>query len=56
MIEGQSLTPTTEDIYFFAGLSRSGEPVNLHIFPLGPFNIVDYIEMHCKANTKKVGS
>jgi hypothetical protein len=29
MIEGQSLVPTTEDIYFLTGLSRRGEPVNL---------------------------
>jgi hypothetical protein len=28
MIEGQSLVPTTEDIYFLMGLSRRGEPVN----------------------------
>jgi hypothetical protein len=56
MIEGQSLTPTTEDIYFLTGLSRRGEPVNLCTFPPGPFNIVDYIGMHCEVGTEKVGS
>jgi hypothetical protein len=35
MLEGQSLTPTTEDIYFLTGLSRRGEPVNLRAFPPG---------------------
>jgi hypothetical protein len=25
-------------------------------FPPGPFNIIDYIGMHCEADTKKVGS
>jgi hypothetical protein len=35
MLEGQSLTPTTEDIYFLTDLSRRGEPVNLRTFPLG---------------------
>jgi hypothetical protein len=35
MLEGQSLTPTTEDIYFLTGLSRRGDPVNLHTFPPG---------------------
>jgi hypothetical protein len=33
MIEGQSLTLTTEDIYFLTRLSRRGEPVNLCTFP-----------------------
>jgi hypothetical protein len=38
------------------GLSRRGELVNLCTFPLGPFNIVDYIGMNYEAGTKKVGS
>jgi hypothetical protein len=29
MLEGQSLTPMTEDIYFLNGLSRRGDIVNL---------------------------
>jgi hypothetical protein len=28
MLEGQSLVPTVEDIYFLTGLFRRGEPVN----------------------------
>jgi hypothetical protein len=49
MLEGQSLTPTTEDIYFLTGLSRRGEPVNLHVFPPGPHNIEELIGLHCEA-------
>jgi hypothetical protein len=56
MLEGQSLTLTTEDIYFLTGLSRRGEPVNLRTFPPGPHNIEDYIGMYCEAGTEKVGS
>jgi hypothetical protein len=56
MLEGQSLTPTTEDIYFLTDLSRRGEPVNLRTFPPGPYNIEDYIEMYYEAGTEKVGS
>jgi hypothetical protein len=56
MLEGQSLTPTTEDIYFLTDLSRRGEPVNLRTFPPGSYNIEDYIGMYCEAGTEKVGS
>jgi hypothetical protein len=56
MLEGHSLTPTTEDIYFLTGHLRRGEPVNLNTFPPGPFNIEDYIQMYCEDGTKKVGS
>lgn len=56
MLEGQLLTPTIKDIYFLTGLSRRGEPVNLHAFLLGPHNIAELIELHCKADTEKVGS
>jgi hypothetical protein len=56
MLEGQSLTPTTEDIYFLTGLSRRGEPVNLRAFPSGPHNIAELIGQHCEAGTDKVGS
>jgi len=45
MLEGQSLTLTTEDIYFFTDLSRRGESVNLRTFPPGPHKIEDYISM-----------
>jgi hypothetical protein len=56
MIEGESLTPTTKDIYFLTGLSRRGEPTNLQTFPPGPFNIEEYIQMYCEDDNEKVGS
>jgi hypothetical protein len=56
MLEGQSLTLTTKDIYFLTGLLRRGEPINLRTFPPGPFNIEDYIRMYCEVGTEKVGS
>jgi hypothetical protein len=56
MLEGQSLNPMTEDIYFLSGLSRRGEPINLRAFPSGPHNIAELIEQHCEAGTDKVGS
>jgi hypothetical protein len=56
MLEGQSLTPMIEDIYFLTGLSRRGELVNLRTFPPRHFNIEDYIWMYCEADTEKVGS
>jgi hypothetical protein len=56
MIEGKSLTPMTQEIYFLIGLSCRGEPVNLRTFPPQPFNIEDYIRMHCEADNEKVGS
>jgi hypothetical protein len=56
MLEGQSFTPTTEEIYFLTGLSSRWELVNLRMFPLGPFNIEDYIHIYCEADTEKVGS
>jgi hypothetical protein len=49
MLEGQSLVPTTEDIYFLTGLSRRGEPVNFRTFPSGPHNIAELIALHCEA-------
>jgi hypothetical protein len=55
MLKGQSLTPTTEDIYFLTGLSRRGDPVNLHTFLPGPHNIEEFIGLHCEAGTEKVG-
>jgi hypothetical protein len=56
MIDGKSLNPTNEDIYFLIGLLRRGELVNLCTFPSGLHNIVELIIMHCEANTEKVGS
>jgi len=56
MLEGKSLTPMNEDIYFLNDLSRRGEPVNLHASPPGPHNIVELIKLHCEVDTEKVGS
>jgi hypothetical protein len=56
MLEDLSLTPTIEDIYFLTGLSRRGELVKLRTFPPRPYNIEDYITIHCEVGTKKVGS
>jgi len=55
MLEGQSLNPTTKDIYLLTFILRRGEPSNLHTFPPGPFNIANYIGMHCETGTEKVG-
>jgi hypothetical protein len=56
MLEGQSLVPTTEDIYFLTGLSRRGELVNFRTFPAGPSKISELIVEHCEAGTDRVGS
>jgi hypothetical protein len=56
ILEAQSLTPTTEDIYFLTGLVRRGELVNLQEFPPGPHNIAELIRVYCEVDTKKVGS
>jgi hypothetical protein len=53
MIEGQSLTPTTEDIYFLTGLSRRGEPVNLHTFPTRERKVSELIAEYCVAGTNR---
>jgi hypothetical protein len=56
MLEGQLLTPTTEDIYFLTDLSRRGEPVNFHTFPSGPHNIAELIGLHYEAGIDKMGT
>jgi hypothetical protein len=56
MLEGQSLVPTTEDIYFLTGLSRRGEPVNFQTFPVGPSKISELIADHCEAGIERAGS
>ena len=56
MLEGQSLAPTIEDIYFQTGLSRRGEPVNFHTFLSGPHNISELIGLHCEAGTDRTSS
>jgi hypothetical protein len=56
MIEGKSLVPTIEDIYFLTGLSRRGEPVNFRMFPSGPHNIAELIALHSKVGTNRLSS
>jgi hypothetical protein len=56
MLEGQSLVPTTEDIYFLTGLSRRGEPVNFQTFPAGPSKVSELIVEYCEAGTDCRGS
>ena len=56
MLEGKSLVPTTEDIYFLNGLSRRGEPINFWTFPTGPRKITKLIAEHCEAGKNRVSS
>jgi hypothetical protein len=56
MLEGKSLVPTTEEIYFLTGLSRRGEPVNFQTFPAGPSKILELIAEYCEVGTKHTGS
>jgi hypothetical protein len=56
MLEGKSLLPTIEDIYFWTGLSWRGEPVNFWTFPLGPHNISEWIGLYCEAGTDRSSS
>jgi hypothetical protein len=56
MLEGQSLVPTTEDIYFLNGLSRRGEPVNFQTFPLGLHNTAELIGIYCETDTDRSSS
>ena len=56
MIEGKSLVPTTEDIYFLTSLSRRGEPVNFQTFPVGPSKVSELIEEYCEAGTDQRSS
>jgi hypothetical protein len=56
MLEGQSLVPMTEDIYFLTSLSQQGEPINFHKFPSGPHNISEFIGLHCEVGTDRARS
>jgi hypothetical protein len=54
MLEGKSLVPRTEDIYFLTGLSKRGEPVNFHMFPSRPHNISKLIGLQCEVGTDQM--
>jgi hypothetical protein len=56
MLEGQSLVPTIEDVYFLTSLSRRGEPVNFQTFPVGPSKVSELIDEYCEAGTNHRGS
>jgi hypothetical protein len=56
MLEGQSLVPTTKDIYFLTGLSRRGEQDNFRTFLAGPSKISELIAEHYEDGTDRVGS
>jgi hypothetical protein len=56
MLQGQSLVPTIEDIYFLTGLSRRGEPVNFQTFSAGPSKISELIAEYCEAGTERTSS
>jgi hypothetical protein len=56
ILEGQSLVPTTEDIYFLTGLSRRGEPVNFQTFLVGPSKVSELIDEYCEVGTDHRGS
>ena len=56
MLEGQSLVPTTKDIYFLTGLSRRGEPVNFRTFPSRSHNISELIGLYCEVGTYMTSS
>ena len=56
MLEGKSLVPTTEEIYFLTGLSRRGEPINFRTFPSGPHNISELIGIYCEVGTDRSSS
>jgi hypothetical protein len=56
MLEGQSLVPTTKDIYFLTSLSQRGDLVNFCAFPLGPHNISYLIGLYYEAGTDRTSS
>jgi hypothetical protein len=56
MLEGHSLVPMTEDIYFLTDLSRRGEPVNFQTFPSGLYNIAELIGLYYEAGIDRSSS
>jgi hypothetical protein len=56
MLEGQSLVPMIEDIYFLTGISRRGEPVNFRTFPLGPHNLSKLIGLYYEVGSDRSSS
>ena len=56
IIDQMPLRIEVEDIYFITGLSRRGDPVDLHGKPLGGLTVEDYVQIYCIENSKKVGT
>ena len=57
-LQGESLEIASEDIYFIAGLSRWGDPVNLEGTDKGddPLSVQNYIDIYYAPGTQKRGS
>ena len=45
-----------EDIYFITGISRRGDPVDLHGNHVGGLTIEDYIQVYYVEDAQKVGT
>ena len=46
IIDQMPIRIEVEDIYFITGLSRRGEPVDLHGKPLGGLTVEDYVHVY----------
>ena len=57
-LQGETLEITSEDIYFIAGLSRRGSPINLEGTSRSgvPLSVQNYIDVYCSPGTQKRGS
>ena len=56
MIDQIPIHIEVEDIYFITGLSRRGDPVDLHSKPLGGLTVDDYVLVYCVEGSKKLGT
>ena len=56
IIDQMPIRIKVEDIYFITGLSRRGEPVDLHGKPLGGLTVEDYVHVYCVGGSNKVGT
>ena len=57
-LQGESLDITSEDVYFIAGLSRWGAPVNSEGTSRGgdPLSVQNYNDIYCAPGTQKRGN
>lgn len=56
MIDQMPIHIEVEDIYFITGLSRRGDPIELHGKPLGGLTVDDYVHVYCVEGSQKVGT